>query len=537
MDVVWITGALIMGIVAGSVVTGYVVKSKARAVLGQTEGQRQLERSILEERLGVHQRDSQELHKRLEDTNEKLEEAERELFHVSQNYWTLEEKVKTIPSLEERILELVSDNRKLTAVNMEEIALRSRAEQRVNQYDELSERAARLQDENTELKRSLSEAGARMEEERRAAAEKLEIINQAQTKFSDAFKALSSEALTSNNRSFLELARTTLEKFHSSARNDLTLRQNAIDSIVAPVKETLSKVDVKLQDMEKARSEAYGKITEQVESLIRSQDQLRGETTRLVHALRRPQVKGRWGEMQLRRVVEISGMLKHCDFEEQSSATVEDGKIRPDLIIRLPGAKNVIVDAKAPLEGYLNAVEAVDEQKRKTELRNHARQIRDHMGRLGSKYYWEQFQPAPEFVVMFLPGEVFFSAALEQDPELIETGLNQKVIPASPTTLIALLRSVAYGWKQELIAESATAISELGRELYDRIRIWSEHLVKVGTGLDSALGAYNQAIGSLESRVLVSARKFEQFGSTGLKKIPVIHTAETTPRRLVSIGD
>jgi len=391
-----------------------------------------------------------------------------------------------------------------------------------------------LQRQGAELQAQIGRLETRLAAEQRNSEEKLALLNEARTQLSDTFKALSAETFRSNSQQFLQLARATLEKYQDGARGDLEQRQKAIDQLVKPLHESLTKVDSRIGELEKARTEAYGRLDQHLASLLETQRSLKQETDNLVKALRAPTVRGRWGEIQLRRVVEMAGMLNYCDFLEQESVTTEGGRLRPDLIVKLPNQKNIVVDAKAPLMAYLEALEEQDENRRRAHLADHARQIRDHLTKLSAKQYWDQFEPTPEFVVLFLPGETFFAAALEQDPSLIEFGVDKKVLLATPTTLIALLRAVAYGWRQEQLTENAQVISQLGRELYDRLVTLTNHFSRVGKGLERAVEGYNSAVASLDSRVLVTARKFKELGAYSGKELETPEPIEKTTRGLAA---
>lgn len=399
-------------------------------------------------------------------------------------------------------------------------------------FDREAAEVESVREENSRLRASVSALEARLEEERKSAYEKLDTYRQATQELSDRFKSLSAEALRENNQSFLELAQATLEKHHQKAKGDLEVRQKAIDELVKPLKESLDKVDGRIGEIEQARTAAYSTLTEQVRSLVATQSQLQTETSNLVKALRAPHVRGRWGEIQLKRVVEIAGMVEYCDFLQQETIDTDNGKLRPDMTIRLPSSRTIVVDSKAPLQAYLEALEARDEDTRVAKLKEHARQIRGHLSKLGNKAYWDQFEHSPEFVFLFLPGETFFSAALEQDPGLIEFGVEQRVILATPTTLIALLKAVSYGWRQEQMARNALEVSKLGKDLYDRLRTFTTYFSDIGRGLDRALDSYNKGVGSLEARVLVTARRFKERGAIPGADIASVEPLDKSPRPL-----
>ena len=422
---------------------------------------------------------------------------------------------------------------------------------------ELEKRAAGLDGTVTELKKQndalqqdLRVSQKRIEEEQklRATAEKdaesqranlieqRRLLDDAQVKLREAFQSLAGEALKSSSDQFIELAKAKFDTLQKEAQGDLEQRKVAIQSMVNPLETALKDLRSEVSRVESARQEAYGSLRSEVQLLALTSKELREETGGLVNSLKQPQVKGKWGELTLRRAVELAGMSPHCDFEEQLSVDTEEGRLRPDLIVHLPGGTQIVVDAKVPLHAALKVVSAHSDAEYREALIQHAALVRNHINGLSSKEYWKQFEPTPEFVVLFVPGESFFSAALEQDRTLIEDAIEKRVVLASPTTLIALLRAIAYGWKQQLVAENAERIKDLGKELYDRVVKFAEHLSEIAKGLERASKAYNNAVASFDSRLIPSARKFKEMG-VGSADVPQIEPIETFPRPLLSTPD
>jgi DNA recombination protein RmuC len=383
----------------------------------------------------------------------------------------------------------------------------------------------------SELDRDVVRLQSELDHERELAAERLQTLRDAQEQLGTSFKALSAEALQASMTQLAEMARAQLKTAQAEAHGDLEKRQAAVEQLVAPLKEQLGRVDAQLLRLDQERRESRGRLEAQIRTLAETGERLRTETGALVTALRKPNARGQWGQMQLRNVVELAGMMRHCDFVEQSQLVGDSSVLRPDLIVRMPGGKQVVVDAKAPLQGVLDAYEARDEQEREQHLHAHARLLRKHVKALAEKAYWDQLDSAPDFVVMFLPGEHLYGTALEADPTLFEDAMAQRVLITTPTTLLATLWAVAYGWQQERVAESAQAISSLGRELHTRLVKLSELLARLGARLNSTVNAYNETIGSYERRILPAARRFADHGAVAAdSELPQIDQVTSSAR-------
>jgi DNA recombination protein RmuC len=397
-------------------------------------------------------------------------------------------------------------------------------------YLVLQRRINQLHNEKTQLATTL-------DLERRNHIEKLETLEKAREQLADTFSALSGQALKHNSEEFLKLAQENLKRFQSQANNDLEKKEKAIEHLIGPIREALEKTERQIHGMEKERKEAYGALHKHLETMAETQANLQSETRSLVQALRRPEVRGQWGELTLKRLAELAGMVEHCDFYEQQSVQTSEGRQRPDMIVRLPGGREIVVDVKTPLDAYLNAIEADDDTKRQQALIHHARNVRQRVTELASKAYWSQFKAAPDFVVLFIPGEQFLSAALDQDRKLLEYALGQHVILATPTSLVALLRAVAYGWRQEQLTRNAEQIKIVGEELYKRLLTFSSHLDKLGRSLDNSLKHYNSAVGSFDSRILPSAQKFTEMGISSNGEVETPEQIETGVRSLANKSD
>lgn len=382
------------------------------------------------------------------------------------------------------------------------------------------------------LREQNSALAATLESERTHAKEKLDSLEQARQQLSQTFAALSSQALKHNSDEFLKLAQENLKQMHIKAQAELTQKEKSFENLVKPIKEALDKTEKQIREMEQARKEAYGSLHKHLETMTQTQQVLQMETRNLVQALRRPEVRGQWGEMTLKRLVELAGMVEHCDFYTQETTHTEEGNLRPDMVIRMPDKREIVVDVKTPLDAYLSAVDAPDEAQRKSALERHTRFVRERVRALSSKSYWSQFKHSPDFVVMFIPGEQFLTAALDMDRDLLEDALRQKVILATPTSFVALLRAVGYGWRQQALAENAEKIRVVGEDLYKRLATFTEHLSRVGRHLDSTMDHYNKAVGSLERQVLPGARRFTEMGIHPTKELEELSPIEKSARQI-----
>ena len=385
--------------------------------------------------------------------------------------------------------------------------------------------------------KQVTELNTTLAYERKHSEEKIQSIEEARQRLGDTFSNLSSQALKHNSEEFLKLAQENLKRFQSSAQHNFEQKEKAIEHLLKPIKDALEKTETQIHSIEKDRKHAYGALEQHLQLMAQTQSALQNETRNLVQAFRRPEVRGQWGELTLKRLVELAGMVEHCDFYEQENVDTESGKQRPDMIVRMPAGREIVVDVKTPLDAYLTATETGDESEKQQALVRHARNVKQRINELSSKAYWNQIAKTADFVVLFIPGDQFLTAALDIDHNLVEDALSKQVVLATPTSLVALLRAIAYGWRQEQLTRNADEIRNIGEELYERLATFAEHLSKLGRSLDSSLKHFNHAVGSFDSRIIPSARKFNELGIQTKKSIPTSEQIETAPRALESIID
>ena len=416
-------------------------------------------------------------------------------------------------------------------------AAESRSQELRNQLDAVQGHFDEVRAQLREIEAARIAAETKFSEAEKNLTAQQALLEEAKTTLSDTFKSLAAEALAGNNAGFLTLAEQKFKALKEEASTDLDRRKSAIEALIQPLHQTLSTYQKETKELEDKRLREVSAVGQQLQQLASGQLKLQTETAKLVNALRSPQVRGRWGEIALRKTAELAGMSPYCDFIEQKSVETESGRLRPDMIVKLPAGREVVVDSKVPLAAYLESLEAQTDEEREATLVRHAAQVKQHVNKLASKDYWEQFKSAPEFVVLFIPNDSFLAAAADKDPSLVESALAKQIVIATPTTFIALLKAIAYGWRQELVAENAQRISALGQELSDRLGILADHLIKVGGALGRAVESYNAAVASLESRVFPSARKFKQLGAGSKREIEEMQVIEQQPREPASPED
>ena len=533
MDLTFLLIGIALGTALASVIALLILRTQivqARADVASKIAEAQSALALAQQRFADTQ---EQLHAAQKKELEQLQEIRNLQAQNTQGYVSLKEQqtlAARIPALEQMLREKDEQIERLNASTLQFSSALKEQETRAARIPELTQAFAQC---DTKLEIAMRELTEFKEREATFNA-RIQEFERDKQELKAAFSALSVEALNKNNEMFLQLAKTELEKTQTASAAELEKKQKSFEELVKPIKDGLEKYDQKIAQLDKDRMEVYGKLTSELDAVKIGSKALRDETQNLVNALRMPNTRGQWGEVQLRRVVELAGMIEHCDFHTQDSVLSENGLLRPDMTVRMPGGKTIVVDSKVPLKAYLEGFECTDDGLRRLKFIEHAAHLRKHVDGLSGKEYWSQFGGSPEFVFMFLPRESVYYAAMEHDPDLFEDAIQRRVIIATPATLIVLLRSVAFGWRQETIEKNAQEISEMGRDLYKRMKVFAEHFSRVGKNLESAVKSYNEAAGSMESRVLTQARKFKEKLASDEDELLESKGVETNVRELNS---